>query len=190
MPIQWIDVNSAELPKYSDLRQTLYDALVFVLKPEITGVKIYKDWIYEVDPNTMLGKITAPMRATSGTFAQKVRCWTIGISQQTTVTGEGGVPPYAGVPTKWEDKLIIDMWGLFENEGIADSQKIAEDEAQLVSAFLWRNVGAIREASGGKYGQFTKLNYTNLQSSPFSDGKQVIVASGVMTVDVNSQLTQ
>lgn len=187
MPINWQMPTGDVLP-FADVREVIREGVRFAV-PDATGARVYKNWIYEIDALTMLGKVTAAMRATSGTSLGKVHAWCIGISSAPWQLNEFGVPPILGSEGRmWTWQLAIDVWGFFENDGKEETQKAAEDEARLVSAVLWRNSSEI-VAQVPQIGAVRPLQFSNLSPSPFSDGTSVIVAAGQMIVEVTEALS-
>ena len=185
MAITWINIAGQDFLAWDVITDTLKDCVNQVV-PNGTGARIYPYWVYEVDPLSLLGKVTAALRATSGTSAAKVHCWTIGISSATIIKNQDGVPNIGG-SYQWKWNLTVDVWGFFENDGTKASQKKAQDEARLISAMIWRN-GENMVAEYPKWSAVKPLDFTNIQPTPFSDGSSVIVASGVMQVEVAEAL--
>lgn len=187
MPLSYVDISAEPAFSWSTLRQAIADCIATVVKPA-TGARIYPNWIYEMDVQTMLGKVTAPMRATSGTSNAKVHCYTIGISQAMHQRDANGRNPIVGGQnTRWTWDLTIDVWGLFEYDGTAAMQKSAEDEARLVSAALFRNAD-IMVAGMSELSHVGPLQFPTIQPMPMSGGQSLTVASGVMLASVNEAL--
>jgi hypothetical protein len=137
----------------------------------------------------MLGKIVPAMRATEGTSVGKVHCWTLGIQGVTTVKNQLGYPPIVGDRgTQNEWTLTLDVWGLYEYQGVKESQQKFMNEVRLVGAGLSRNtdvfVSEVPEISFAGRPEFPTL-----QPIPFSDGGNYSVATGVMQINVSEALT-
>lgn len=184
--IDWIDITEQETLKWSEVLKVLADGIRLVAKPDATGARIYPHWIYEIDAQSLLGKVTASMRATSGTSAGTIRAWTLGINAANVVKGANNVPDVVG-SSQWDWRLSIDVWGLFENDGTAAAIDRAYEESKRVSGILWRNRDNIISAT--KYLTELTLLEFNINSTPFSDGSNVIVAAGAMQAKVKEAYT-
>jgi hypothetical protein len=182
MPLSFVTVPVAD-HDWREIRINLADCVKHASDPTgAKGVRIYPHWIYEIDFNTMLGKVTASMRASSGTSINRVHCWTIGIGSASYEVNESGMPDIIGAGNRqWRWQLGIDIWGFFEHEGSAAEQQAAENEARLVSATLWRNAEVLQSGGIG-ISTITPLMFSNLGPSPFAGGEKVIVASGRLNV--------
>lgn len=184
MPVPWIDISGVTALEWRDIRETFADGIKFNLALE---VPVYPHWVYEIDTNTLLGKITAPLRVRGGPENGRIHCWTIGLADARYITSQSGDPDIIGA-YQWSWQLTFDVWGFFDNDGTAASQQRAENEARLISAFLWRNSG-LMVASIPQLRRVKPLTFTAIQPSPFSDGSSVIVATGTVQVEVSEAMT-
>lgn len=187
MPVDWVDISGEPFLAWSDLLATIADGIKFVIQPNLSGARVYPNWIYEIDIATLLGKVTAPMIATEGTSEGKVHCWTLGISSATPVLNQQGETQYIGAQA-YDWNLVIDIWGLWSYDGTSASQRLALDEARLVAATLRRNADEM-VASVPNLAKVSAVSFTALQPTPFSDGKLISVASGAMQVTINEHFT-
>lgn len=92
MPVNFVDI-SADVTnlKWKVILETLADCIAAQIKPVVSGARIYPYWVYEIDVNTMLGKVVAPMLADTGTSQDKVHCWTLGVSSASVLKNESAV---------------------------------------------------------------------------------------------------
>lgn len=188
MPLPFIDISGSPYLPFGDIRNVIADCIEFTIDPTTSGARIYPQWIYEIDINSMLGKVTAAMRAKSGTSAGMVHCWTIGIERAMWQT-INGVPDILGSQnSQWYWDIDINVWGFFEHDGTDTTQRAMENEARLVSGSLWRNSNIIVAGTNG-LSELKALQFSNLAPTPFSDGTQVAVAAGSMKAIVNEALT-
>lgn len=190
MPLNFIQVQVSET-EWVSVRETIADCIKFAVDPVASvGVRIYPHWVYEVNPENMLGRITAAMKVTSGTDLNLVHCWTLGISTARYEKGANGVPDImGGRNTQWTWILDLDVWGFFTDDGTKESQTKAENEARLVSATIWRNADTILSGID-QISQIRPLEFSNITPSPFSEGDKIIVASGAMQIYVREALAQ
>jgi hypothetical protein len=166
----------------------LADCIRSQINPTVSGARVYSHWVYEIDINTMLGKVTAPMFATTGTSEGKVHCWTLGIQRAEYMRNIEGNPEYVGAHnTRWTWLLTIDVWGLWTYDGTKATQNSALAEARLISAAMFRNAEQMLQEMP-LLSDVRPLEFTALQPTPFSDGKQICVAAGVMQVAVSEAL--
>lgn len=184
MPVPWVDIRPVVALEWRTIREMIAEGIRFNLEPE---VPIYPHWVYEIDINTLLGKITAQLRVRSGIENGKIHCWTLGIADARYVVNQSGDPDMIGA-YQWTWQLTFDIWGFFENDGTAASQQRAENEARLISAFLWRN-SQMMVASSQQLRRVKPLTFTAIQPTPFSDGTNVIVATGTMQVEVSEAMS-
>lgn len=184
MAVPWVDITSVEFLEWRTLRETLAEG---IKRNVVAEVPVYPHWIYEIDSQTLLGKITAPLKVKGGVENGKVHCWTIGLANASYMVNQSGDPTVIGA-FQWEWQLTFDIWGFFTNDGTAASQQRAENEARLISAFLWRNSQNM-VASIQRLRRVKPLTFTAIQPTPFSDGTNVIVATGTMQVEVSEAMS-
>jgi hypothetical protein len=127
------------------------------------------------------------MRTTEAPNAGQVHCWTIGINSASYVKNAFGDNDIIGA-YQWTWNIVLDVWGFFNYDGLAVTQANAENEARLVSAFFFRNSGQMVQGLAG-LSRVGLLEYGGIQPSPFSDGSNVIVASGKMPIQIREALT-
>ncbi len=184
MPIPWQDISSVQFTEWKTARETIAEGIVQCV-PEYT--RVYPNWIYKIDVQTLLGKVTAAMKMTDGNDAGKIHCWTIGIADAKYVKNQQGVPDLIGA-FQWKWNIVLDIWGFFSYDGTKEQQQAAENEARLISAFLWRNSINIVAGVPG-LSRIGPLEFGGVQPTPFSDGSDVIVASGSMPIEISEAMT-
>lgn len=180
----YIDISVLPIPpSWEQARKALKDIIVLNIKPEITGARVYENWVYEIDANTMLGKVTAALRVTEGEDIDKVHAWTIGISAIDYEKNQFGEPPVIGAGDAHIDwELNIDVFGFMDNSGIKNAQKKFEDETRLVGMAINKNRDKLRELPGVSY--VSAIRFPSLGPTPFSAGESIAVAAGAMRMRV------
>jgi len=191
MPLSFIDISADSHYSFGDLCQTLADCIKFTVDNDGSrGVRIFPYWVYEIDSLTLLGRLTNILKVDKVGSAENnlVHCWTIGIAEALFIKGPSGVPDTIGSRNgQWSWQIKLDVWGFFENDGKSGTQRAALDEARLVSASLWRNADVM--VSSNQYlREIRPLEFSNLSPTPFSDGSNVIVASGSMFAVISEAL--
>lgn len=188
MPVNFVNINAAPKLAWGSVLELAADCIREHVNPAASGARVYPYWVYELDIATMLGRVTAPMIATSGTSEGKVHCWTLGIASAVYLRGASGAPEYVGgANSLWNWLITLDVWGLWSYDGTRTSQNVAIDEARLISAALFRNKEPM-VAGTPSLVDVRPLEFTSLQPTPFSDGKLISVASGTMQVVVKEAL--
>lgn len=188
MPVNWIDVSAATRLPWQNLLDECAEGIRVQIKPLITGARVYSNWVYEIDANTMLGKVTPHMIASEGSSAGKVHCWTLGINVHTTDKNEAGYTRYqGGGGHTWDTFLDLAIWGFFNYDGTKASQATGLLEAQIIAEAFHRNADAM-VAGIPNLSAVLPLEFGALQPTPFSDGKSYSVAAGAMRVKVKEAL--
>lgn len=188
MPVDYVNVAPAEYLRWSTILEVLADCIKLHVDVETTGARVYPYWVYEIDAQTMLGKVTAPLLAASGTSEGSAHCWCLGIEAAQYLKNAQGVTEYVGADgARWDWVLTVAVWGFRSFDGKKTTQQAFLDEVRLVSAGLFRNAQPMREGTP-KLGQVRPLEFTAIQPTPFSDGSQISVASGAMQVVVQEGL--
>lgn len=190
-PSQIIDISGADYCAWQDVIDAVTEVVKSVEKPDDTGTRIYSHFIYETDPQTMLGKITSAMKAEGGTSNGRIRCWTLGISAaQFVVNGNNDNPIVGGQNTRWQWQLNIDVWGLFEYGSIKEDQAFALNRARMVAAAIYRNAPVL-VAGIPLLSTVSQLTFPpeSIQPTPMSGAQLAIIAAGRMTAVVDEALS-
>ncbi len=188
MPVNWIDVNPAPRLPWQDVLDLCKECIDFHIQPLVTGARVYSNWVYEIDHQTMLGKVTPQLIATEGTSAGKVHCWTLGINTHSAVKNSSGATEYVGGQgAQWDTYLELAVWGLFAYDGTKAAQAAALLEAQIIAEAFHRNADNMMAEISYLNG-VDPLEFGALQPTPFSDGKQISVAAGAMRMKVKESL--
>lgn len=185
MALPWIDISADAFTEWKTVRDVIGEGIEFCMPDS----RVHRHWIYEIDPYSMLGKVTSPMYVLEGPNTGKIHAWTIGIRNANYIKGQDGDSNLIGRGgSLWYWMLTLGVFMFVGNDGTPDIQQEAENEARLVSAFLKRNAMTIVTANEG-IRRVLPLEYEGPISTPFSDGTNVIVASGTMQVEVSEALT-
>src|SRR5437868_15464030 len=127
MDIPWVDISSDAYLEWQWVRQILGDGLEFCMKDP--NLPIHRHWIYEIDPYSMLGKVTAPMYVTDGDDKGKIHAWTIGIRSADMVKGADGETNIIGRGgSQWHWMLSMALFLFVGNDGTPGIQQKAENE--------------------------------------------------------------
>lgn len=191
MPLSYVDISGDSTYSWADLCKAISDCIKFTVDNDGSkGIRIFPFWVYEIDSFTLLGKLTNILKVdkTGAIEDGKVHCWTIGIASANFIKVQSGVPDIIGSRNgQWSWEIKLDVWGFFDNDGKEQTQRSALNEARLVSASLWRNADVI--VSSNQYlRELRPLEFSNLSPTPFSDGQNVIVASGSMFAVISEGL--
>lgn len=187
-----VSADTNDFLSVDPVRQMFADLITAHVDPTgALGVKIFSHWVYKVDIHTLLGRVTADLKVSKedSTEFDKVHCWTIGTSNALVERDQGMmIPIIGGQGTQYHREHQIDIWGFFEDDGKRESQKAAEDEARLIQAAFIRNTDLMLSQTD-KLRKIWPLEFTNTARQPFSEGGSVIVASGVLKIQIAEDLS-
>lgn len=184
----FIDVSGEQKLPFSTVRAAIMDCVRFACGTFSSfDVRTFNNWKFETDAATLLGKVTPSLKITEGVNKGRIHCWMIGVGAFQIATDGSGNTPYIGSQS-WDWDVDLDVWGFFENKGLEESHAFAEDEAEIVAATLWRNRDEI-VASTAYLKRLTPLAFPIVESQPFAEGVNVIVAQGTMKALINRTIT-
>jgi hypothetical protein len=165
--------------------ETAMDAVAAVIAIVCPNARVHSEWVLEFDPQTGLGKITSLLRPESGPDSGKVHAWLVGFGSVSLERGTSGDFEYIG-GAKFHYWLTLDVWGFFDYAGLENSWAVAQQEARLVTAMIYRNMTLgienpfISRAEPPEWAQGDVV--------PFSDGENLIVMQGQMRILIEESL--
>lgn len=155
------------------------------------GVRIYPYWIYEAEPITMLGSVTADIKVNlPGSLEHRsVHAYSIGCANMLVEKGQDGfqTPIIGSQDRQYSRDHTIDIWGFFEDDGTKEAQQKAIDETRLIQAAFQIN-GSVLKQNNPFLDRIGTLDFSNIAKTPFSDGSTVLVSTGAVRVFVSEQV--
>jgi hypothetical protein len=167
-------------------------AAMRVVRTLAPRARCHDDWPLGFD----IGKSVAPITVRpedvaveSNQDVGKVHSWMIGLERAVPVRNANGDPPVIG-GGELEYDVTFALWGYFQTTlSLPDgrlAQDIAEREAAFVGVGLWMNHRlAMDPPQVEGVSKVFPVEFGDMDKHPFSDGVDVFVPQGSLTVRVN-----
>jgi len=177
----YVDITNCDHTEWKDVREAVAAVIALVCP----NARIHSEWVLEFDTSTGLGRTTTLLRAESGPDAGKVHAWIVGFNSIALERGDTGDFEYVG-GAKFHYDLMLDVWGFFDYAGLENAWTMAETEARLIVAAIFRNL-----TLGTENKFIVRAEPPDFQQGdvvPFSEGENLIVMQGLMRVRILEEL--
>jgi hypothetical protein len=160
----------------SDVRHQVALIIAAAVAPKPT--RIHEEWKLKVD----IGKTTSLLTPEGEDL---VHCWMIGAASIVSETGPEGQMAFVGNP-RTDRRVDLTVWGFFDYalldpDSSSTSQKIVEDEVELIGDYLkWNRTHLGLATRPSELKRVDAFRADNIDNHDFSDGTSLVVAQCVL----------